>query len=300
MKHPHCQSVPSPIDSEGNATIVITGAGGQLGQDIEKLSRENGFNVHAADSKVLDISNYNHVLSYLRDYQPDVVINCAAYNAVDDAEQEWRRAFLVNGMGVRNLAHAANAIDAVLVHYSTDYIFDGELKRPYTVADHPHPVNRYGESKLLGEQFVRDLAKKYFLIRVSWVFGRGNVNFARKVLEWSRTKTELRIVDDQISAPTYTVDLAKASLDLIKTDRYGIYHITNSGYCSRYEWAAHILKTVDWNGNLIPGRSADFPTPARRPEYSVLDTFGTPETLGYELPDWKDATVRYLQELNGL
>lgn len=292
------QRKQTPCASEVHARIVITGAGGQLGRDIERLGRENGFDVHAADSKTLDITDYDRVLSYLHDHRPDVVINCAAYNAVDDAEKEWRRAFLVNGMGVRNLALAANAIGAVLVHYSTDYVFDGTHQRPYTIADHPHPVNRYGESKLLGEHMVRDLAKRFYLIRVSWVFGRGNINFARKVLEWSRNQKELRIVDDQVSAPTYTVDCAKASLDLIKTGRYGLYHITNSGCCSRHGWAAHILKTIDWDGTLIPVRSADFLTPARRPAYSVLDTFGTPETIGYGLPDWRDATVRYLQEVN--
>jgi dTDP-4-dehydrorhamnose reductase len=278
--------------------VVVTGAGGQLGREIARLCRETGYDVRAADSQALDITDYDRVRSYLGDHRPGVVINCAAYNAVDDAEQAWRRAFLVNGTGVRNLALAANGIGAVLVHYSTDYVFDGTLQRPYTIADHPHPVNRYGESKLLGEHAVRDLAGKYFLVRVSWVFGKGNANFAQKVLEWSRNNRTLRIVDDQVSAPTYTADLAKASLDLVRTGRYGLYHITNSGCCSRYEWAAHILDTVGWDGDLLHARSADFPAPARRPAYSVLDPFGTPETLGYGLPDWKDATARYLQEVN--
>jgi len=279
-----------------HARVVVTGAGGQLGREIERLCRETGDDIQAAGSKTLDITDYQQVVSYMSDHRPEVIINCAAYNAVDDAEREWKRAFRVNGLGVRNLALAANTIDAVLVHYSTDYVFDGTQQRPYTIADHPHPVNRYGGSKLLGEQFVRDLAKHYFLVRVSWVFGRGNVNFPKKVLEWSKNQKELRIVDDQVSAPTYTVDLAKASLDLVRTGRYGLYHITNSGCCSRYEWASHILSTVGWNGTLIPARSADFPSPARRPAFSVLDTFGTPETIGYELPDWKDATTRFLRE----
>jgi dTDP-4-dehydrorhamnose reductase len=279
------------------ATVVVTGAGGQLGQEIVRLGREAGFRVQAADSKTLDITDYGKVISCCKEHQPDLVINTAAYNAVDDAEKEWKQAFRVNGLGVRNLALAANEIGAVLVHYSTDYVFDGSLQRPYTIADHPHPISRYGESKLLGEQFVRDLADRYFLIRVSWVFGKGNTNFAKKVLEWSNHKTELRVVDDQVSAPTYTVDLARATFDLVNTGRYGLYHITNSGTCSRYEWAAHILRTIGWKGDLLPARSTDFPAPARRPAYSVLDPFGTPETLGYGLPDWKDATTRFLQEV---
>jgi dTDP-4-dehydrorhamnose reductase len=274
--------------------IVITGAGGQLGRDMVRVCSEKGLPVHAAESRHLDITDYPAVKDYLTRHRCDLLINCAAYNAVDEAEQNWKTAYGVNGLGVRNLALAMNECGGTLVHYSTDFVFDGESSRPYTIADSPHPINRYGESKLLGEKFVRDLSDRYYLVRVSWVFGPGNVNFVKKVMVWSRTSTELRIVNDQVSSPTYTRDLAKATLDLVKTGMYGLYHITNDGYCSRYEWAVHILDLLGWEGKIIPVSSREFPTPARRPGFSVLDNFGSPEILGYSLPDWKDATRQFL------
>jgi dTDP-4-dehydrorhamnose reductase len=276
--------------------IVITGAGGQLGKDLVRLCNMMHFPVHAADSRQLDITDYQAVKRYLTEHQCDFLINCAAYTDVDQAEEDWKTAFRVNGLGVRNLVRAVNECGGVLVHYSTDYVFDGESNRPYTIADTPHPLNRYGESKLLGEQYVRDLSKRYYLIRVSWLFGAGKTNFIKKIIEWSKTGKELRIVDDQVSSPTYTLDLAKATLDLIDSEMYGLYHITNSGFCSRYDWAFHILALLKWQGTLLPASSQEFPTPAKRPRFSVLDNFGSHEILGYSLPDWKDSTTRFIRE----
>ncbi len=277
--------------------VVITGAGGQLGQDLRKECRSRGIPFIATDSHALDITNGPAVLDFIQQNSPDLIINCAAYNAVDQAENEWQRAFRVNGLGVRNLALAARKVDAMLVHFSTDYVFDGEKTVPYTIADSPNPVSMYGRSKLLGEQVIRDLAERFFLIRTSWVFGVGNINFASKILEWSRGQDLLRIVDDQVSAPTYTKDLARATLDLAVTGQYGLYHITNSGSCSRQGWARFILETIGWKGDLLPAKSADFPTPARRPSFSVLDNFGSREVLGYDLPPWEDATREFLKEM---
>ena len=277
--------------------VLITGANGQLGQDMQKLCRSASIDVIAAGSKTIDISDRDSVNKFVEDHQVDVIINCAAYNAVDLAETEWKKAFSVNGLGVRNLAVTANKTGALLVHFSTDYAFDGSSARPYTIADTPEPVNRYGESKFLGESCLRDLADRYILIRTSWVFGSGNDNFPKKIIRNSREQKELKVVTDQVSSPTYTFDLARATLDMIQKQAYGTYHITNSGYCTRYEWAAYILDQVGWKGNLIPATSDEFPTAAIRPAFSVLDNFGTEETLGYSLPDWKDATTRFLKEL---
>lgn len=277
--------------------ILITGAGGQLGQDIRLACEKKGIPVIAADSRMLDITDSPAVRTFLRSHPCDVVINCAAYNAVDQAESDWRTAFRVNGLGVRNLACAVNECRGILVHYSTDFVFDGERRRPYTIADAPAPVNRYGESKLLGERFVRDISDRFYLIRVSWVFGKGNVNFARKVIDWGKEHKDLRIVDDQVSSPTYTVDLAAATLDLIDSDLFGLYHITNHGYCSRFTWASAILDSIGWDGTITRASSDEFSLPARRPRCSVLDNLGTRETLGYDLPDWRDATARYIREL---
>lgn len=282
----------------GKLHILITGAGGQLGQDMYIACQARGLPVTAANSGTLDITDLPAVRSFIRKHPCDVVINCAAYNAVDQAEKDWRTAFRVNGLGVRNLACAVNECGGILVHYSSDFVFDGKGTRPYTIADTPHPINRYGESKLLGEQFIRDLSENYFLIRVSWLFGKGNVNFAQKVVEWSKNSHELKVVDDQVASPTYTVDLASATLDLIDSDRFGLYHITNQGYCSRFTWASTILDAIGWNGTISRASSDEFPLPARRPSFSVLDNFGSWEALGYDLPAWQDATARYLRELS--
>jgi dTDP-4-dehydrorhamnose reductase len=276
--------------------VLVTGAHGQLGQDIVNQCRIQGIKCTAASSKTLDITDQKSVNGMIKTYNPDIIFNCAAYNAVDLAEDEWHKAYSVNGLGVKHLALAANEYGSVLVHYSTDYVFDGKSSRPYTVADTPSPISRYGESKLFGENIVRDLCNHYFLIRVSWLFGKGNTNFVSKVLDWSHEKSEISVVDDQVSSPTYTVDLAKASLDQVSTHSFGLYHITNAGACPRYDWARYILEKTGWTGKLLNVKSKVFKTPAQRPAYSVLDNFGTSETLGYGLPSWQDATSRYLRE----
>ncbi len=277
--------------------ILITGVHGQLGRDVYDLCRRNGHDVIALRHEDLDITRYDEVIDEIKAIKPDFIINCAAYNAVDLAEREWEKAYFVNGIGPKNLSLAANEVNAVLVHYSTDYVFNGKSFRPYTIVDHPDPINRYGESKLLGEQMVCRHATHYYLVRVSWVFGLGNINFVKKVLEWSDKSDTITIVTDQTASPTYTHDLAKATLDLMQTDQYGLYHCTNTGHCSRFEFAAYILEQVGWTGNLNPGKSSDFQTPANRPGFSVLDNFGLKEVVGYNLPSWQDATKRFLHEL---
>lgn len=280
--------------------VMITGAGGQLGQEMAKQAGMRGYDTIPFTSRELDITGAGAVRGAILRHRPDAVINCAAYNAVDQAERDWKRAFLVNGLAVRNLALAAHEAGAVLVHYSTDYVFDGLSPRPYTIADRPNPLSRYGESKLLGEQAVRDHSRRYFLIRTSWVFGPGNTNFAQKVIEWSRQNDRLKIVDDQVSSPTCTRDLADATLGLLETGQFGLYHLTNGGSCSRYEWAKYILDATGWKGVLLPAKSEEFPTPARRPAYSVLDNFGAAEVRGQDLPPWEDATHAYLEEVGGI
>lgn len=277
--------------------VLITGAHGQLGQDITMLCQREGHSVIPCGSQDLDITRFKDVMAKVQDIKPDIIINSAAYNAVDQAETEWEQAFLANGIGPKNLALASVASGAVLVHYSTDYVFNGQTNHQYTLVDTPAPISRYGESKLLGEQMVMRHAIRYYLIRVSWVFGTGNTNFVRKVLEWSNQGSQITVVDDQISSPTYTRDLAQASLDLINTGEYGLYHITNTGYCSRLDWAAYILNQIGWTGELIPGKSIDFKTAAARPTFSALDNFGTRQTIGYDLPPWQDATERFLHEI---
>jgi dTDP-4-dehydrorhamnose reductase len=276
--------------------ILITGANGQLGKDFQKYLKENNIEYIPTDTPDLDITSLNQLRRFTEENENIThIINCAAYNAVDKAEEEWEKAYCINGLGVRNLALISNEINAELIHYSTDYVFSGDKGSKYTIFDTPNPINKYGESKALGEKELL-LAKKRYLIRISWVFGTGNTNFARKVINWSKNKDELRIVDDEISSPTYTKDLVKATMSLINLKAYGTYHITNSS-CSRYEWAEYILEKINWKGKLHKAKKEDFDLPAKRPDYAVLDNFGYKEMTGEQMPDWKDATERFLEEL---
>jgi dTDP-4-dehydrorhamnose reductase len=276
--------------------ILITGANGQLGKDFQKYVKQNNIEYIPTDSSDLDITSLNQLRQFTKENKDIThIINCAAYNAVDKAEEEWEKAYRINGLGVRNLALISNEINAELIHYSTDYVFSGDKGSKYTIYDTPNPINKYGESKALGEKELL-LAKKRYLIRVSWVFGTGNTNFAKKVINWSKNKEELRIVDDEISSPTYTKDLVKATMNLINLKAYGTYHITNTP-CSRYEWAEYILEKINWKGKLNKAKKEEFDLPAKRPDYAVLDNFGYKETTGQQMPDWKDATKRFLDEL---
>jgi dTDP-4-dehydrorhamnose reductase len=276
--------------------ILVTGAAGQLAREVVKQSEDLGHEVTALTRSELDITDFEHAVKVLMEVRPEVAVNCAAFNDVDGAETRWHEALSVNGVGARNIAHACNRAGSVLVHFSTDYVFSGVKGRPYTIADMPDPISRYGMSKLLGEISVRDHAERFYLIRTSWVFGSGKVSFPMKLLQWASEKESLRVVEDQVSSPTYAADLAGAVLKLMETGNYGLYHVTNSGSASRYEWADHILKASGWRGRLKPAKSEEFGAPAARPVYSVLDNFPLERTIGELLPPWQDAVERFLKE----
>ena len=276
--------------------LLITGAHGQLAAEITRTLKERAVEFMAPEESDLDITDAAKVFSAIEGYGPDVVINCAAYNAVDLAESQWQKAFMINGTGVRNLANASQKTGAMLVHFGTDFVFDGTKASPYTIVDSPRPLSKYGESKLLGEMYVRDLTQRFFLIRLSWVFGSGEFSFPTKVLQWASKNRKLRIVDDQTASPSYTSHLARAVLDLIATEAFGVYHMTNAGHCSRYEWARFILEHTGWEGELEPANSGEFDTPATRPPFSALDNFPLKETIGYLLPTWQEATEEFLNK----
>jgi len=296
--------------------LLITGANGQLGQDLQIECDRRGIEYIATDFLAnggstnppisesakellhLDISDLKSVRETVLQTNPDAIINCAAYNAVDKAEEDWKNAFLVNAIGPKNLAIAASERGIPLMHFSTDYVFDGKKGSPYFVWDEPKPLSKYGQSKLYGEQLVSLFSNRCFVVRLSWVFGGGNTNFAKKILEWSKGKNELKVVADQRSSPAYTVDLSRSIIDLLQTEAYGIFHMANTGYCSRYEWAKYILELTEWKGKIVPVKSSDFKTAAQRPEFSAMNTFPLKETIGYELPEWKDATKRFLEEIS--
>lgn len=275
--------------------VLITGANGQLGRAFRELLEKEKVEFIATTRAELDVTNLEQIREFVAKNKGIThIINCAAYNQVDKAEEDWKTAYLVNGFGPRNLAIVANEIDAELVHYSTDYVFSGKKGAPYTIYDSPDPINKYGESKVFGERFVISLSRKYYLIRTSWVFGDG-VTFVKKVIEWSKKNKVLRVVDDEVSSPTYAPDLARATWELIKRRAYGLYHITNSGCCSRYEWAEFILKDIGWNGRLERAKQEDFNLPAKRPKFSMLDGFGLKETIKIEIRDWEEVTRDYLR-----
>jgi dTDP-4-dehydrorhamnose reductase len=277
--------------------ILVTGADGQLGSEIPEAMSKHGHEVVARGLDGLDITDAQSVQETISGLKPDVVINCASYNDVDGAEADLQNALLVNGTAVGYLANACNACGAVLVHFSTDYVFDGTEGKPYAVSDDPKPINKYGESKLLGEKLLGEFDGKHLLIRTSWVFGEGKNSFPMKVLKWAADSRKLRIVDDQVSSPTYVADLAAAVEDLLEKGVSGTYHVTNSGECSRYDWAELVLKETGWDGGLERARSEDFATPARRPKYSVLDNSLFEKAVGYLLPPWQDATKRFLKRM---
>lgn len=276
--------------------ILITGANGQLGKEFQKFLSEKNREVLALDIQELDITDLEKTRKILKNIQAEYIINCAAYNDVDKAQEEWKKAFSVNAIGVRNLAIVAAETGAELVHFSSDYVFSGNRNVPYTIYDRPNPINKYGESKVLGERFLKELNNKYYLVRTSWLFGDGEKNFLRKVLLWASSRQKIRVVDDEVSSPTCTSDLAKAVWDIIKIKAYGTYHITNSS-CSRYEWAELILKEINWQGVLERSKRQEFNLPAKRPDYTVLDNFGFKETTGYEMPSWQEATIRFISAM---
>jgi len=245
--------------------IMITGSDGQLGKDLQKECQSRAIRFLASDVDVLDICDLKEVQEYVWMAHPTAIINCAAYNAVDQAETDFAKAKMVNGIGPKNLAIAAEEAGIPIIHFSTDFVFNGDKGSAYSITDQPNPISRYGQSKLLGEQLVQAVTNRFFVVRLSWVFGAGNMNFVKKVLEWAKKKDVIKIVDDQVSSPAYVVDLAPAILDLLETGSFGLYHLTNQGHCSRYEWAKLIVEKAGLDASVEPARRPGAPTFRSRP-----------------------------------
>lgn len=278
--------------------FVVFGSKGQLGKELIKNLLERNFDVAMFSHEEVDITDYAKVEEVFEGIKPDIIINATAYNNVDKAEEEPEVAFKVNAFAVKNLAELANKYSSILVHFSTDYVFDGKKGAPYTTLDIPNPINTYGKSKLQGEIFVQEIAKRYFLIRVSWVFGFGKTNFPLKLIELASKNKEIKVATDQVNSPTYTVDAAKGIIELILKGKFGLYHLANTGYCSRYEWAEEILKNWGWDGKLLPAKTEDFPSPAKRPLFTALDSSKFIQETGFIMPDWRDAVKRFIKKLH--
>jgi len=279
--------------------ILLTGANGQLGQDFQKIFSSLELKFIATDYKELDITNINTISDFVKDKNITHIINCAAYNDVDKAESESDKAYLLNRDAPKNLALISKEIGAIFISYSTDFVFDGTKGASYTEEDKPNPISVYAMSKYQGENAVRETYNRSFVIRTSWVFGMGNNNFNKQLIGWSENKDSLNIVDDQRSSPTYSLDLAEYSWDLIKTKKFGLYHLSNSGECSKYEQAKYVLDSVGWMGVLGRAKTADFNLPAKRSVYTKLDSSRIESVIGKKIPTWQSGIDRFLNEFIG-
>lgn len=278
--------------------VLVTGACGQLGYAVSQKLARRGTEHLGLSALELDVTDQASVQTRLRSYRPDVVINCAAYTKVDQAEEEAGECWAVNVNGVQNLAAGCGEIGAKLIHLSTDYVFSGEGDQPYEPDDCVGPLCVYGRSKLAGELAARTLLKECFIVRTSWAFGKSEANFVKTVLRLACRRTELDVVCDQIGSPTYTVDLASLLCDMAETDRYGVYHATNEGVCSRAEFADEIFRQAGKQIRINAIPTSQYPDRARRPLNSRLGT-GKLEEMGFgRLPPWQDALARYLKEIN--
>jgi dTDP-4-dehydrorhamnose reductase len=276
---------------------LISGAQGQLAREFQKTLEKLDHTVAAFDREGLDISDSRVVNDKITEHNPDVVMNCASYNLVDKAEEDFDAACGVNATGVRNLAVACKNKDILLVHYSTDYVFDGTKEDFYTEEDEPNPVSKYGESKLQGEQLLRQEADNFLLFRVSWVFGEGKSNFLHRLSEWARKNRTLKIVSDQVSVPTYTEDIVNVTMFALNKGLRGMYHLTNSGYASRYEFARYYLEQMEMDNLVMPVTSDYFPSPAKRPYFSAMSNRKLSQALNIDIPDWKLGVERYIKNI---
>lgn len=276
--------------------VLITGSNGMLGHDLVKiLSKEN--EIIATTHDTLDITDIEKTISTIKEINPDIVINAAAFTAVDAAETNEDLAYQVNVIGTRNLAVACQKVDSTLVYISTDYVFDGTKGESYREYDTTNPLGVYGKTKYFGEVYIRDLLDKFYIVRTSWLYGYHGPNFITTMLNLAKTHDSINVVSDQIGSPTYTADLATAINELIKQSKYGIYHITNSDSCSWYEYALEIFKNAGIEIEINPVTTEEYGSPAPRPKYSVLDNYNW-RIEGYnKLRTYKDALKEFMDTL---
>jgi dTDP-4-dehydrorhamnose reductase len=283
--------------------ILLLGHTGQLGWELRRTLAPLG-EVSALDYPEIDLTRPEGVRRTIREAHPELIVNATAYTAVDRAEQEPETALAINGLAPGVMAEEARRLGAALIHYSTDYVFDGRLGRPYVESDAPNPLGVYGESKLAGERAVQAAGGAYLILRTSWVYSTRRGNFVLSVLEWARSQTTLRIVSDQVSNPTWARMLAEVSAQLVArgdrdltayfSDRSGLYHLAGDGYASRLDWAKAALrcdphKEQQVTQEIQPAVTADFPTPAERPLFSALNCEKFANTFGLRLPPWEAA-----------
>ncbi len=280
--------------------VLLIGVNGQLGSDLVRVFRAAGDDVVPATHADVDICSEERVSEIVAGAMPDVVLNTAAFHKVEECEKNPVLAFQVNGAGAMNLARACKRAGAVLLHFSTDYVFDGQKNAPYEETDLPSPVNAYGVSKVAGEHLIACNMDRYFVVRTCGLYGvagssgKGG-NFVENMLKKAMAGESIRVVDDQVLTPTYTLDLAEATRKLVLTGNFGLYHLSSEGRCSWYEFTRNILECAGVDANLTPVKTSDFPSSVKRPSYSVLSKTKL-RGLGLSIPPWQDALSRYLDD----
>ena len=290
--------------------ILITGANGQLGREIQRIFRLGhtelgeipielqGADLIPADIDTLNIADARSVEAFVNDTKPNIIINCAAYTNVDGCEENRDTAMAANAIGSRNLAIAAQKIGAKLVHVSTDYVFSGEDAEEKREWDVTAPKSVYGASKLMGEKYVAEQCSRHFIVRTAWLYGYSGGNFVKTILKAGKERGALKVVNDQRGNPTNAADLAHHLLKLAVTGEYGVYHCTNNGTCSWYDFACEVVRLAGFPCEITPCTTAEFPRPARRPAYSSLDNLMLRCTVGDEMRSWQDAISAYMRYYN--
>lgn len=278
--------------------VLVTGVKGQLGYDVVRELQSRGHEAIGVDIEEMDITDETAVSRVMEETAPEAVIHCSAFTAVDRAEEERELCYKVNVEGTENIAKMCQKLGCKMLYLSTDYIFSGEGQRPWEPEDTPSPLNAYGQSKYQGEVALRQYVDKYFIVRISWVFGINGNNFIKTMLRLGKENGAVKVVDDQIGSPTYTFDLAKLLVDMIETEQYGAYHATNEGICSWYEFAKEIFQEANMKEvTVTPVSSEEFPVKAKRPKNSRMSKEKLVQNGFSLLPSWQDAVKRYIEEL---
>ena len=278
--------------------VLVTGVKGQLGYDVVRELEKRKIEAIGVDIEEMDITDASSVERVITEAAPDAVIHCAAYTAVDAAEDNEEVCIKVNVDGTRNIARVCKQLDIKMLYISTDYVFDGTGERFWEPEDERHPQSVYGRTKYEGEVAVQEILDKYFIVRIAWVFGINGKNFVKTMLKLAETRDSLTVVNDQFGSPTYTYDLAKLLVDMIQSEKYGIYHATNEGICSWYEFACAIFEEAGIAMNVRPVTSAEYGAKAKRPANSRMSKGKLTEAGFDRLPTWQDALGRYIKELS--
>ena len=277
--------------------VLVTGVKGQLGYDVVNELTKRGHIAVGTDIEEMDITDKKSVESVMKENMPEAVIHCAAYTAVDAAEDNVELCRKINAEGTQNIADVCKELDIKMIYISTDYVFDGEGERPWEPDDERSPLNVYGQTKYEGELAVQNTLDKYFIVRIAWVFGVNGKNFIKTMLNLGKNRDSLTVVNDQFGSPTYTYDLAKLLVDMVETEKYGIYHATNEGICTWYEFACEIFKQAGMNIKVAPVSASEYPAKAKRPSNSRMSKEKLTDNGFEKLPTWQDALSRYLKEI---